>query len=45
MFKKDLIEYESVISPQQLNDKIDTIILKQARDLLLNKCSGYGYIK
>ena len=45
MFKKDIIEYECVITPRQLSDKIDTIMLKQAKGHLMDKCSGYGFIK
>ncbi len=45
MFNKDTINYECIIHPRHLNDKLDTIILKQAKDALENKCSGYGFIK
>ena len=45
MFKKDIIEYECIIHPRELNDNIEKIILKQAEEDLINKCTGYGYIK
>ena len=45
MFKKDVIEYECVVTPIQLNDKIDTIMLTKAKEQLVDKCSGYGFIK
>ena len=45
MFKKDTIEYECSISPRQLGDKFDTLMLKKAKDDLVNKCTGYGFIK
>ena len=45
MFKKDTIEYECTISPRQLNDKLDTIMLEQAKEELVDKCTGYGFIK
>lgn len=45
MFKKETINYECIIHPRQLNDKLETIILKQARENLVDKCSGYGFIK
>jgi hypothetical protein len=45
MFKKDTIEYECSILPRQLGDKLDTLMLKKAKDDLVNKCTGYGFIK
>ena len=45
MFKKETIEYECMIHPRELNDKIETIMLKKARDELENRCTGYGFIK
>lgn len=45
MFKKETIQYECMIEPKELNDKIETIMLKKAKEDLENKCTGYGFIK
>lgn len=45
MFKKETIAYECSISPRQLGDNLDTIMLKKVKDDLVNKCTGYGFIK
>lgn len=45
MFTKDIIEYECILKPYQINENIEKIILEQTKLHLLNKCSGYGYIK
>lgn len=45
MFKKEIIEYECLIEPRELNDKLDTIMLKKVRDKLVDCCTGYGFIK
>lgn len=45
MFKNDIIIFECVVQPQQMINKIDTFILKYAKNELVNKCTGYGFIK
>ena len=45
MFKEDCIQYECVITPPELNDNINTVMLKQAQAFLLNKCTSFGFIK
>jgi len=45
MFKKDCIQYECVITPPEMNDNINSVMLKQAQTFLLNKCTSFGFIK
>lgn len=45
MFVQSVIQYECIIEPRHLNDNIDTIILKKATNELVDKCTGYGFIK
>ncbi len=45
LFNKQLIQYECLIYPQELNDNINDIIVAKATKMLVNKCSGYGFIK
>lgn len=45
MFRKEIIQYECMIEPRELNDKIETIMLKKVKEELENKCTGFGFIK
>ncbi len=45
MFKKEIIEYECMIEPIELNEKIEIIMLNKAKQHLENKCTGFGFIK
>lgn len=45
MFNKSTIIHEIIIHPRDLNNDINVIIKQKAIQSLVNKCSGYGFIK